>query len=45
MALLIKKNNHYVRFELDGTYYIYQTSTAREKEKKATYPGKVSAKY
>jgi hypothetical protein len=45
MALLIKKNNNYVRLWLDGTYYIYDSSKDRTAEKKATTPQEVSNKY
>ena len=45
MALLIKKNNNYIRLELDGTYYIYASSKDRTAEKKATTPREVNNKY
>lgn len=45
MALLIKKNNHYIRIELDGTYYVYECNKDRITEKKVTSPREVSNKY
>jgi len=44
MALLLKDKT-YVKFEPDGTFYIYDSKSARNKAKKATNPDAVLAKY
>jgi hypothetical protein len=36
MALKIKETNQYLKLELDGSYTLYETETARKTEKKVT---------
>ena len=44
MALLLN-NKSYVKFEADGTFYIYKNKTARNSNKKATTSDEVISKY
>lgn len=45
MALLNKKNNHYIRIDLKGNYLIYKSKKARLNEKKVTSPAVINKKY
>ena len=44
MALLLKDKT-YVKFESNGTFYVYKNKAARNKTKATTAPSTVLAKY